>query len=326
MKISREFKIGIFAVAMVICAWAGTNFLSGIDIFNGNRSYQVSYNNIEGVRSASEVMIRGVKVGTVTDIEFNPSISDMITLTLTIRKSLNIPVDSKATISGSGMMSSKNIELELGKSDKYLEDGGVITAGESSDLMGSLTSEFEAFKVKLDTLTSNLNRTLGNVNTLLEGSTENLNATVANLSGITSNVDRLLASEQQNIKRAVDGFADFSESLGRNAGQIDTLLVNLGAISTDINNAQIGKSLTTSLSELEKALKAVNEKSGSAGKIIYDEALYENLAASTKSLDALLSDLKQNPKRYVHFSVFSSNPDKQAERAKRDSIKMASKK
>lgn len=171
MKISREFKIGIFAVAMVICAWAGTNFLSGIDIFNGNRSYQVSYNNIEGVRSASEVMIRGVKVGTVTDIEFNPSISDMITLTLTIRKSLNIPVDSKATISGSGMMSSKNIELELGKSDKYLEDGGVITAGESSDLMGSLTSEFEAFKVKLDTLTSNLNRTLGNVNTLLEGST-----------------------------------------------------------------------------------------------------------------------------------------------------------
>lgn len=149
---------------------------------------------------------------------------------------------------------------------------------------------------------------------------------MANLSGITSNVDRLLASEQQNIKRAVDGFADFSESLGRNAGQIDTLLVNLGAISTDINNAQIGKSLTTSLSELEKALKAVNEKSGSAGKIIYDEALYENLAASTKSLDALLSDLKQNPKRYVHFSVFSSNPDKQAERAKRDSIKMASKK
>ena len=94
----REVKIGIFAVLMIGCAWAGIRFLSGIDIFRRNSEYYAAYDRINGVQAASPVIMQGVKVGTVTGIRFDPRRSDKVVLQLTIKRQYALPADSEAQI------------------------------------------------------------------------------------------------------------------------------------------------------------------------------------------------------------------------------------
>ena len=87
----REVKIGVFAVVMLGCLWGGIRFLSGIDIFSRNIPYYVAYPEISGIQTATPVTIQGVKVGTVTAIGFDPSVSRDVVLQLTVRRSFRIP-------------------------------------------------------------------------------------------------------------------------------------------------------------------------------------------------------------------------------------------
>ena len=107
----KEVKIGMFAVAMILCAWGGIRFLSGVDIFSRNVDYYAVYDQVNGVQGASPVMMRGVKVGTVSEILFDPARSARVVLRLTVRRQYPIPADSEAKIVSSSLMGSKAIEI-----------------------------------------------------------------------------------------------------------------------------------------------------------------------------------------------------------------------
>lgn len=139
----REVKIGIFAVAMIVAAWAGIRFLKGFDIFGRNTVYYAAYDQIGGVQSASPVMMRGVKIGTVTGIAFDPQLSDKVVLQLTIKRQYRIPEDSEAKIVSSSLMGSKAIEITYGDSDVCLAKGDTLRSGRNRDLMDVAGSELE---------------------------------------------------------------------------------------------------------------------------------------------------------------------------------------
>src|SRR5574344_1441127 len=109
----REIKIGIFAVTMLVCAWAGIRFLSGIDIFSRNVDYYAAYDQINGVQAASPIMIKGVKVGSVSDISFDEKTNNVV-LRFTVKRQYRIPTNSEAKIYSNGIMGSKAIEIILG--------------------------------------------------------------------------------------------------------------------------------------------------------------------------------------------------------------------
>ncbi|MEI3553521.1 MAG: MlaD family protein [Alistipes senegalensis] len=119
----REAKIGIFAVAMLIAAWAGIRFLKGFDIFSRNSVYYAAYDQINGVQTASPIMMKGVKIGTVTGISFDPGRSDNVVLQLTVKRQYRIPTDSEAKIFSNSLMGSKAIEITYGSAHTYLEKG-----------------------------------------------------------------------------------------------------------------------------------------------------------------------------------------------------------
>ncbi|MFI3292423.1 MAG: MlaD family protein [Rikenellaceae bacterium] len=302
----KEVRIGIFAIAMICCAWAGVKFLSGIDIFSRNVEYKAMYEQIGGIQSASAVMIKGVKVGTITDIEFDPSNDKNVYLQLTIQRKYQIPVDSKAKISSNGLMGGKVIDITLGESKEYLEGGDYIQTIEEADLFAMAGSEFENLKGKLDELSNELNRTLQNINTLLESNNENMNGMLSNLNGVTANLNSLLDSKKNDLGRMIGGFADFSEALGNNSQRMDSIIMNMIAISTQLSDANVGETLGSTVAELNKTLESLNSTEGSIGKMMNDEQLYDNLTSATTSLDSLLMDFKANPKRYVHFSLFGN--------------------
>ncbi len=132
----REVKIGIFAVLMIGCAWAGIRFLSGIDIFRRNSEYYAAYDRINGVQAASPVIMQGVKVGTVTGIRFDPRRSDKVVLQLTIKRQYALPADSEAQIVSNSIMGAKAVEIRLGESSEVLRSGDTLRAGSDRDLMG----------------------------------------------------------------------------------------------------------------------------------------------------------------------------------------------
>ncbi len=330
----REVKIGIFAVAMLIAAWAGIRFLKGFDIFSRNAVYYASYDQVNGVESASPIMMRGVKIGTVTGISFDPQRSDNVVLQFTIRRQFRIPTDSEAKIFSNGLMGGKAIEIIYGRADTYLEKGDTLRSIRERDLMDVAGSELDFFKQELSRVVNDLSRTLGNVNRLLEANAANVDGTMQHLNDLSGDMAEIVRTEKLHMQQAVEGLARFSTALGECAPQIDSVVGNLNRISGELADADFAGRLSEAVSRVNALLAEAQTGEGTLGKLIGDPALYDSLTVASGNLASLLADLERYPGRYVHFSLFGRDPEKMqakaerkaakaAERAERDSLKRA---
>ena len=307
----KEVKIGMFAVAMILCAWGGIRFLSGVDIFSRTVDYYAVYDQVNGVQGASPVMMRGVKVGTVSEILFDPARSARVVLRLTVRRQYPIPADSEAKIVSSSLMGSKAIEIVLGGSSEPLEKGDTIRSGYSRDMMDTALTELDFFKEKISRLTEELSRTLTGVSTLVEDNASNIGGLTAHLNSIAGNLDEILSAEKSGLRSAIDGLSEFSQTLGGNAGRVDTLMGNLTRFSDNLAEAD----LKAGIDRLNGILDRIEGGEGTVGRLMNDAELYENLQQASENLSVLLADLKENPKRYVHFSLFGRSEAREKERA-----------
>ena len=313
----REVKIGIFAVAMILLAWGGIRFLSGLDVFSRNVTYLAAYEQVNGVQEASAVMVRGVKVGSVAKIELNPQCGKVV-LHLNVRSSYQIPNDSEARIYSDGLLGGKAVELIYGHSSVMLEEGDTIRSSHDRDLMAVAGSELEFFKQRFSVLADDLTRLLGNLNQIMETNAANLESSLQNVESITDDVAELLDSEKQNLARAVESLSEFSTMLGENTERVDSLLGGVNHLVLTLEEQQFAEQLSSAVGRLDTLLKELNEGEGTLGQLLHDEAMYGNLTEASANLAALLADLKANPARYVHLSVFGKDAAKsEAQAAKR---------
>lgn len=321
----REIKIGIFAVVMIGAAWAGIRFLKGIDIFSRNVDYYAAYDQINGVQSASPIMMKGVKIGTVTGVSFDPSRNDNVVLRFSIKRQYHIPTDSKAKIFSNGLMGAKAIEINYGSSDTYLQKGDTLRSGRDPDLMDVAGSELEYFKQKFSQIVADVSRTLGNINTLLEDNAQSVKGTLGNLNAITSDVHGILSAEKNNLRDAVENFRKFSDVLGNNAERMDSIIGGVNRITTQLSEKEFAAHLAASAKQLNDLLEKINSDQGTLGMLMNDPELYNSLDKATGNLALLLADLKEYPGRYVHFSLFGRSPEKMQEKADRKAAKQAAK-
>lgn len=235
----REVKIGIFGVAMIFAAWAGIRFLQGLDIFSRNAVYYAAYDQINGVQTASPITMKGVKIGTVTGISFDPRKSQNVVLQFTVKRQYRIPTDSEAKIYSDGLMGGKAIEIIYGAADEYLQSGDTLRSVRERDLMDMAGSELEFFKQKVSQVTDNLARTLDNLNRLLETNAQHISGTLENLDTMTGDLSGLLASERRNLQAAVENLTEFSVMLGENAPRVDSMMGNLNRITTELAEAAL---------------------------------------------------------------------------------------
>lgn len=324
----KEVRIGIFAVAMILSAWAGIRFLSGIDIFSRNVDYYAAYDQVSGMQEASPVVMRGVKIGTVTEIIFDSTESEKVLLRLTVKKQFDIPKDSEARMASSGIMGGKMVEIVPGSSSEMLEKGDTMRSSQVPDMMEAIDPIMQQVTVLADELTV----TLKALHEVVESNASNIEGMTSHMNSITGNIDQLLTSEKEGLKRAVKGISEFSTTLGNNAARLDSLMANMNSFSTKLAETQVVENLDKTLAELSTVLTEIREGDGTVGKLLSDEELYARLTQASENLSLLLADLKEHPSRYVHFSVFGQNEEKQqakeakraakeAKRAERDSLK-----
>ncbi len=303
----KEVKIGIYAVAILLMAWAGIRFLSGADIFGRNRVYAVHYENVSGLQDAAAVVISGVKVGQVTDVKVNME-QGGVDVRLSVSSDFDIPADSKAMMFSAGLMGGKSIEIVLGSSTEILKSGDTIQGGATPDMFEMLGSELSDVKVRVNALLDNLNNTVCGVDSLLDNNAKSITSAIASLQRVMAELER------SNIVANVDGLC---ASLNSTMPKIDGVVSDLQTVTASLRENESGKRLAEAVTQVNTLLAKFNGGDGTVGKLVSDEKLYKELAQASQNLSLLLADLKENPSRYINVTVFKkrSYEEKQADKA-----------
>ena len=313
----KEVKIGIVAVAVLLMAWAGIRFLSGLDVFGRSRTYTAHYEQVNGLQDAAIVVISGVKVGQVTGVVLNTE-QGGVDVTLSIDSKFDIPTDSRAMIFSAGLMGGKSIEIKLGEAKEYLESGDAIQTGVTLDMFDTLANELGDIKVKVSTLLDNLNQTIEGVDSLIDDNSKSLTKTIASLNAVMADL------KKSNIIGNIDGFC---ATLNKNGAKLDNIITDINSVTKTLNEQNAGEKLSQAINEVNTLLAKVNSGSGSIGNLVSDDKLYKELAQASQNLSTLLADLKENPKRYINVTVFGtkSYDEKQADKAAKKAAKEAKK-
>ena len=288
-------------IAGILLFIFGYNFLKNSSIFETDRIFYVKYDNVAGLAQSAPVTINGLTVGQVKSIDFENASGGLV-VTFSVEKDFDFSKNSKVQIYSSGFIGGNNLGIIPAN------DGGAVAQtkdtlrGEiQAGMIDGIMEKFVPLEKSLELTLARLDTVLVGVSDILDEKTKenlrsgisNLNQTMASFNGVSRDMKSILSTNKEklnstmaNLDKTAENFAKLSDSLA----QIET-----GALVKNME-ATIGK--------LNNIAQGIENGEGSVGKLLKDEKLYDNLTGASKQLEQLLEDMKLNPKRYVHFSLF----------------------
>ena len=317
MKISSYFKVGTFAVIVLLVSWWGIKWLGGQNILLTNNTYTVYYDDVTGLMESSRVKLRGVEVGNVRSITLLDENVE-VELSIDAEYAGMIPDNSVAEIASAGLMGGMEIYIIQGDSEKVMPDGGVFEGRVRPDMIGSLAD-------KGGELLEGLNVTVESINTLLGDNSEGIGMLVANLESMTASINSMLRASSGDIEGAITDLHTFTATLAENSARIETMLANLESFSGEIVDADLVGQLSATVESLNTVLNSLQSTGGSVGKLLNDVELYNSLTTASDNLGLLLEDVKARPMRYVNISVFGKSAEEMEAKAAKKAAKEAAK-
>ena len=313
MKIRKEFKIGIFAIVVIAVSWWGIKWLGGRNVLLTSDTYYVYYDNASGLQESSRVKLRGVVVGNVQEITLE---RDRVLVELSIESKYRdlIPSNSIAELGAAGILGGVEVAILQGDATDVIEPGTEIQGRIKEDMIGALAD-------KGTELMEGLNTTISGVNTLLSANSQQITNLVANLENMTASINALINASAGDIETAVDNLGSFTAVLAENTGRVESMLENLDTVTSDLAEAELVTKLSATVESVNGVLASLQGGEGSVGKLLNDNKLYDELSSASANLSLLLEDLKANPMRYVHFSLFGSDDEKAAKKAAKRAAK-----
>ncbi len=316
MKLSREVKTGILAIGAILLLIFGYSFLKGTNLLDKSREFYVKYDNVEGLAQGAPVTINGLTVGKVQEITFGNSKGDLV-VKFNIDKELDFSRNSIVRIYSTGLIGGKSLGVfpvynveNIAKSGDTLPgdvEDGMLTA--VSKALGPLEKKVNNTLATIDTLLLNVNAIVDeDTRKNLKEAIANLNNTLNSFSGVSQNLNHLLATNSGKLDNTFT-------NLDKTAGNLSQLTDSLSQLQT----GKLVRDLQDVVTRIDKIVAEVDQGHGTVGKLLRDETLYNNLEGASRQLEQLLQDVKLNPKRYVHISIFGkknkeyeppANPDK----------------
>lgn len=312
---SKELKTGFVAVVVIALFIWGFNFLKGENIFaKTQRHFFVEYNNIQGLKKSSAITINGLQVGSVVDIKFNssPDKKGKLIVELLVENDFQFSKKSIARIYSASLMGGQSLAIIPSYEGDMVVDGDFLKGEVESDIFSSVGEKLNPLQAKLenvivsaDSLFLGLNQTLDvKARKSLNRSILGLENTITDFGKTLGSVNQLLDSSKVGIQNTFDNTRIITE--------------NLMKLSDTLVNANIGltiKKAQKSLDYVNQLMVGIQKGEGSLGKLVKDDDMYNNLTNMSKELEELIREMKLNPKRFVHFSLFGKkatpyNPDK----------------
>lgn len=309
MKIANETKVGILAAFSIALLIVGYNFLKGNAIFSDETILYAKYPRVDGLGVSKPVLINGFQIGRVDKLQLQPDGS--IVATLKIKGQYDIPKNSIARLEGTDLLGSKAIVLTLGTGSDYAEDGDFLNANVAKGLLETVQpvqKKAELIIGKMDSILTSVNSILNpNFQKNVDKSFNSIASTLSSLEGTSKKVDNLVGSESSRISAILANAESISGNLKKNNEKINAILNNIHNISDQVaaaNFKQTIENANKAVGDLQSIVGKINNGKGTLGLLVNDTKMYENLNSASKNLDSLMIDLKQHPKRYVHFSIF----------------------
>lgn len=291
---------------MLLCLYLGVNYLKGKDVFSSDRTYYALFEQVKGLQTSAAVTLRGVKIGSVTHIGIDTKTADNVVVTFNVKKNIRIPADSRIRLINE-LMGSNSLQIEFGKSGEFFENNSVIPSEEQSNLLEHASLSLEEVVAEFKEVMNSLEATSNSLNGILEQNAESISGTLKNLNSTTKQL------ADARIGNTLRDLGEFSTMLRNNSGRLENTIGNLHEVSSSLAEADIkgmADTLAMSIGHLRSILAGLANNEGTAGKLLGDTALYDSLTTAAGNLSALLEDLQNNPKRYVHFSLFGRKDKK----------------
>ena len=302
MNLSRELKTAFFIIGCILVFIFGFSYLKGSSLLSKEKVVHALYYDVEGLVVGANVTISGMNVGKVRTIDFDENY-DKIKVTFTLRDDLAFSNQSVAQLYEAGLIGGKAIAI-LPQYDSTVEavaDHDVLPSEIKPGLTELVNQQIAPLQDKIEGLLTSADSLFAGVSNLMNYETQNnikvtldgLAATVNNINALSSSVNRILEANEKGFASTLNNLDNATQNLT----QLTDSLNQMPLVSTV-------KNFEATSAQLKKIIDGLESGEGSAGQLLNDKALYDNLVTSSESLDALLTDLKEHPKRYVHFSIF----------------------
>lgn len=311
MKLSKELKTGLIAIiAITVIVW-GYNYLKKQTLFETSRVYYSEFEDIQGLTLSSIVSINGFQVGNVSDISFNPKKKGSLIVSYTLNTDFSFSdktttiIKPAAFIGGTELVIIPNYEGNDAVSGTYLK--GEIEQG----MIASLTNKLAPTNQKLNEVLTNVNQLIKNLNNTLDSNTQlniksaiaKINTSLNSFKNASRSLDEMLVENKTKISAILDNADGASK--------------NLKSVTESFEKADLSNSLKQTMTKLNKSLTSFDEilqkaekGNGSIAKLLNDDGLYTNLENASKEMEELLREMKEHPKRFVHFSLFGKKDKK----------------
>lgn len=288
---NKEVKIGIAVVVALALLFWGINFLKGVNLFTPTNHYYLKYEHIDGLVVSNGVFIKGYKIGQVQSIEYNFTQKEPFTVDIMINKDIRLPQGSVAYLFDESMLGGKGINLILGNNQQTHTSGDTLTTAIDGGMLASLTD-----------IIPTLNATIQHIDSLVVSASN-----LVNSSAISSSLDNIQSVTSQLNSSMAKINRMMNNEFPRIIDNIDTIASDLRVISGSLKHMDVEDiimSVDSTLQNLQQFTDKINDPNGTLGLLTSNGALYNELTNTVSSANKLLIDLKANPKRYVHFSLF----------------------
>jgi phospholipid/cholesterol/gamma-HCH transport system substrate-binding protein len=307
-KISNEVKVGAVALLTILAFIWLYNFLKGKEYFKRTNAYYAVYDKIGGLAESSPVEVNGFKVGVVQSVDFIDALSGRLLVVFSVDKNFKLPVNTVAEIAPVSILGGMKVQFVYGNGPGFYNDGDTIPGRLAVSMIDKVEIEILPLKEKISNLLTTLDSVINSVDKLMnEDFRKSISGTAANLNSTTGTLNRIVASKEKDLKTTIENLNKFSSMLAQNSDKMGSTFSHLESVTDTLASADIYGSIKNLKSSLEKAsamMENLNNGKGSAGQFLTNDSIYTNLNNSLASLNELLVDIKANPKKYIHISVF----------------------
>jgi phospholipid/cholesterol/gamma-HCH transport system substrate-binding protein len=314
LKVSNETKVGVLAAVSIAMLILGFNLLKGKSLFSTSKKIYAVYTQVNGLQPSATVQVNGLVVGSVANLELLDKNAGKILVELRITKKIDIPQNSVARIA-SDLLGTKTVQIDFGNANAYLENGDTIYAAVDGSLTDALKEQLNPLVKKLEGTLGSVDSVLLTVNSIFDPGTKgnlreaiaHLNTTMNNFTRTSASLNSMLDPQHGNVKATFDNLEALTANLRKNNDKITAILSNAEKTTNALANGDLDKTLQQLQqvsTRLNETIAKLNSSDGTVGMMLNDKQVYTNLQNSLSNLNKLLEDLRVNPKRYVHFSLF----------------------
>jgi len=308
MKISNETKVGILTIVALTLLIVGFNFLKGKNVFNKEKHLYAVFSDLGSLRKSNEVKMKGLPVGVIYEYtEIDKNLSGII-VTITMKRDVNIPKDSKATIE-SELLGNAYMNVAQGQSIEFLKDGDTIVTDRASSFFGDVKAQITPTLTSVRSAIDSLKIVLGGLNRLFDKDTKgNVSEIIRNLKQTTSSLNRLLDAESGALAATLNNANSITGNLKKNNDSITATISSIKKAADKFSGLEVQPTIDTlqaTINELKTVLGKFNTNEGTLGLLMKDRKLYDQLNSLLLGVEILFDDIRVNPKRYTGSLIFN---------------------